>query len=65
MFNHTVIFWTNPAIEGAAEELLVAFECLHRIPGVIHVGYGTPYDGPLTQKPTVDRRQVSMLFYNI
>jgi hypothetical protein len=54
MFNHTVVFWTNPAIEGAVEELLGLFEGLRQIPEVLHLGIGRPYDGP-NQKPTVDR----------
>ncbi len=58
MFNHTVVFWTDPAIPHAADELLALLEPLRDIPGVTHLGCGKcyqPEDGR-TQKATVDQR---------
>ena len=56
MFNHTVIFWTNPAIEGAADELLAAMVNLNDIPGILHVSYGKPFVPLQPPSPNVDQR---------
>ncbi len=56
MLNHTVIFWVNPEIPGAADELLATFEGLRQIPGVLHLSYGKKLETTRPQKPTVDQR---------
>jgi hypothetical protein len=41
MFSHVVIFWTNPEIPNAADELLAGMEkFLKPIPGVLHFHAG-------------------------
>lgn len=56
MFNHTVIFWTNPSIEGAADELLAAMEGLREIPEVLHLSLGKPFQPSTPAKGNVDQR---------
>ena len=53
MFSHIVIFWTNPALPGAAAELVDgANKYLKSIPGIIqfHVGKMSP-----SPRPVVDQ----------
>ena len=53
MFSHIVIFWTDPAIPTAADELIAgANEYLKPIPGVLHfhVGKMAP-----SHRPVVDQ----------
>ena len=53
MFSHVVIFWTDPAIPNAADELVAgAQKYLAPIPGVLkfHVGKMVP-----SQRPVVDQ----------
>jgi hypothetical protein len=41
MFSHVVIFWTDPANPGAADELIAGMEqYLRPIPGVLHFHCG-------------------------
>lgn len=41
MFSHVVIFWTDPAQPGAAEELIAgARQYLQGIPGILHFHVG-------------------------
>jgi hypothetical protein len=53
MFSHVVIFWTDPAIPGAADELIAgANKYLRPIPGCLqfHVGKMVP-----SHRPVVDQ----------
>ena len=53
MFSHIVIFWTDPAQPGAADELVAAANrALPRIPGLtqFHAGKMTP-----STRPVVDQ----------
>lgn len=53
MFSHVVIFWTDPANPGAADELIAgARKYLAPIPGIVHfhVGKMAP-----SQRPVVDQ----------
>lgn len=56
MFNHTVIFWTNPDLEGAADEMLEALSALRNIPGVVHISSGKKFIPSKPPKGTVDMR---------
>ena len=41
MFSHIVIFWTDPAKPGAADELIAGVYCyLKDIPGILHFHVG-------------------------
>jgi hypothetical protein len=41
MFSHIVIFWTDPAKAGAADELIAAADrYLKKIPGLTHIHVG-------------------------
>jgi hypothetical protein len=53
MFSHIVIFWTNPALPDAADELVAgANKYLKTIPGIIqfHIGKMSP-----SPRPVVDQ----------
>jgi hypothetical protein len=52
MFSHVVIFWTDPAIPTAADELLAGTKMLKGIPGVqqLHSGKMAP-----SHRPVVDQ----------
>ena len=53
MFSHVVIFWTDPNLPGAADELIAAAnELLRPIPGILHfhVGKMAP-----SHRPVVDQ----------
>jgi hypothetical protein len=53
MFSHIVIFWTDPARPGAADELLAgANHYLKNIPGVLHFHVGRMSPSP---RPVVDQ----------
>jgi hypothetical protein len=53
MFSHIVIFWTDPARPGAADELLAgANHYLKNIPGVVHFHAGRMSPSP---RPVVDQ----------
>jgi hypothetical protein len=40
MFSHIVVFWTDPAQPGAADELIAGANKLESIPGVLHLHAG-------------------------
>ena len=77
MFSHVVIFWTDPANPGAADELIAgAKKYLAPIPGIVHfhVGKMVPSHRPVvdqsyqvalnvvfTDKPAQDAYQVHPL----
>ena len=53
MFSHIVVFWTDPAIPGAADELLAgANQLLKDIPGVLqfHAGKMVPSHRPVVEQ---------------
>ena len=53
MFSHIVVFWTNPAYLGAADDLLAgANQLLKDIPGVLqfHAGKMTPSHRPAVEQ---------------
>jgi metal-dependent amidase/aminoacylase/carboxypeptidase family protein len=53
MLSHVVVFWTNPAQPGAADELIAgANRFLKSIPGVLqfHVGKMVPSERPAVEK---------------
>lgn len=53
MFSHIVIFWTNPALPDAADELVAgANKYLKAIPGVLHfhVGKMSPSPRPVVEQ---------------
>jgi metal-dependent amidase/aminoacylase/carboxypeptidase family protein len=53
MLSHVVVFWTNPAQPGAADELIAgANRFLKSIPGVLqfHVGKMVPRERPAVEK---------------
>jgi hypothetical protein len=53
MFSHIVVFWTNPAYLGAADDLLAgANKLLKNIPGVLqfHAGKMTPSHRPVVEQ---------------
>ena len=53
MFSHVVIFWTDPAQPGAADELIAgARQYLRDIPGVQHFHVGKMVPSP---RPVVDQ----------
>ena len=53
MFSHVVIFWTNPALPDAADELLAgANKYLKAIPGVLHFHVGKMAG---SHRPVVDQ----------
>jgi hypothetical protein len=53
MFSHIVIFWTDPAIPTAAEELVAgANQYLRPIPGVLHFHVGRMAS---SHRPVVDQ----------
>ncbi len=53
MFSHVVIFWTDPANPGAADELLAGIEkFLKPIPGVLSFHAGKMVGSP---RPVVDQ----------
>lgn len=53
MFSHVVIFWTNPAIATAADELVAGAErYLKPIPGVLHFHVGKMAS---SHRPVVDQ----------
>jgi hypothetical protein len=53
MFSHVVIFWTDPANAGAADELLAGIEkYLRPIPGVLHFHAGKM---AASHRPVVDQ----------
>jgi hypothetical protein len=53
MFSHIVIFWTDPAIPNAADELVAgAVKYLKDIPGVQHFHVGKMAS---SQRPVVDQ----------
>ena len=53
MFSHVVIFWTDPAQAGAAEELIAgALKYLRPIPGITHFHIGKMVG---SQRPVVDQ----------
>lgn len=53
MFSHVVIFWTDPAIPTAAEELIAGAEkYLKPIPGVLHYHVGKM---ATSHRPVVDQ----------
>jgi hypothetical protein len=53
MFSHIVVFWTNPALPGAADELLAgANQLLKDIPGVaqFYAGKMAPSPRPVVEQ---------------
>ena len=53
MFSHVVIFWTDPAQPGAADELVVAaHKYLRNIPGILHFHAGKMVP---SHRPVVDQ----------
>jgi hypothetical protein len=53
MFSHIVIFWTNPALPSAADELIAAANrFLKPIPGVLHFHVGKM---AASHRPVVDQ----------
>jgi len=53
MFSHVVIFWTDPAQSGAADELLAGAEkYLRPIPGLLHFHVGKMAG---SHRPVVDQ----------
>ena len=53
MFSHVVIFWTDPAQPGAADELVVGAEkYLRPIPGLVHFQVGRMVG---SHRPVVDQ----------
>ncbi len=53
MFSHVVIFWTDPAVANAEEELLAGMErYLKPIPGVLHFHCGRM---ARSHRPVVDQ----------
>ena len=40
MFSHIVVFWTDPALPGAADEIVTGANKLESIPGVLHLHAG-------------------------
>jgi hypothetical protein len=53
MFSHIVVFWTDPAIPNAADELLAgANQHLPSIPGILHFHAGKM---ATSQRPVVDQ----------
>ncbi len=53
MFSHVVIFWTNPDIPTAADELLAGMEqYLRPIPGALHFHIGKMVP---SERPVVDQ----------
>ena len=53
MFSHIVVFWTNPAYLGAADDLLAgANQLLKDIPGVLqfHAGKMLPSPRPVVEQ---------------
>ena len=52
MFSHVVIFWTDPTIPTAADELVAGTKILKGIPGVqqLHAGKMVP-----SHRPVVDQ----------
>ena len=56
MFSHLVVFWTNPAYRGAADELRAgANRLLKDIPGVMQFHAGKMVPSP---RPAMDAYQV-------
>jgi hypothetical protein len=53
MFSHVVIFWTDPAHPGAADELVAgARKYLRNIPGILHFHVGKMV---ASRRPVVDQ----------
>lgn len=53
MFSHIVIFWTDPALPGAADELIAgANRLLKNIPGVLQFHVGKMV---LSERPVVEQ----------
>jgi hypothetical protein len=53
MFSHVVIFWTDPAIPKAAEQLIAgANQYLAPLPGIVHFHIGKM---ARSQRPVVDQ----------